>query len=181
MRETTTSNIDYAIEKLKVANGQSMSPLIYALWGGLVALGFLVSTSSQLSMGFYWLIAMPLGMIVSIWIAGAHSKKVGQKNSVLGKNTAIHFLIMGGFMLAASFGSDPVAGLLILGLAYCLGAVHIDKWMMIFGICTLITYVGISTSYIDSNLVAGTLLAGGLFATAILSAISQKAALDKQS
>ena len=181
MRETTTSNIDYAIEKLKTANQQSMPPLIYALWGGLVALGFLLSISFHFSMGIYWLVAMPLGMILSIWIATVHGKKVGQKNSILGKNTALHFLIMGFFMLTASISSDPIIMLLILGFAYCLGAIHIDKWMAIFGVCALLTYVGISTSFINSNLVAGTLLAGGLFTTAIVSAISQKADLQKQS
>jgi len=61
-------------------------------------------------------------------------------------------------------------------MAYCLGAVHVDKSMGVFGAFCLLAYIGISTEFITSNLLLGILFSGGLFATAIVTSLSQKQA-----
>lgn len=179
MKESTVSNIDYAIERLKEADASFMSPLIYALWGGLVALSFMVTAYSDISIGTYWVVALPVGMLLSAWIGITRSNKLGQRNSSFGKLTFAHFSIMAIFMLASALGNDPASGILILGMAYCLGAIHIDKWMSVFGVCCLLAYIGISTEFIASNLILGILLCGGLFATSILASLSQKQDAEK--
>lgn len=179
MKENTAANIDYVIERLNKADASFMAPSVYTLWGGITALSFLLTAYTSISIGTYWIIALPLGMLLSAWISIAHSKKLGQRKYSEGKAIFAHFVIMAIFMLAGAQSGDPTILLLILGIAYCLGAVHFDKYMIVFGLCCLLAYIGISTEFIRSNLVLGILLSGGLFASAILTSINQRHNAEK--
>ena len=169
-----TKNIEYAIERLKQANKTSMSPAIYALWGSAIVLAYLLTMTTSIAMNNYWLVVMPIGIVLSILLGIRHNNNIGQENKSFGISSALHFSIMGGFYLVASLGVDPASGLLIVAFAYCLGAIHIDKFMSIFGVCALVSYVCIATNWIQSGYVIGGILASGLFATAIASSICQK-------
>jgi len=107
MKESTVSDINYAIERLKVADASFTSPLIYVLWGGIVALSFLVTAYSQISVGTYWIVAFPIGMLLSVWMGIAHSNKLGQRNASYGKSIFAHFSIMAIFMFSGSLGGGP--------------------------------------------------------------------------
>ena len=166
-----TTNLNYAIDRLKQAKRSTFSPAVYVLWGVIVLLAYVVTMVTSISMSSYWFFAIPVGIALSIWLGIRYNNKIGQQSKSYGMASTLHFSIMLVFYAAATLSSDPASGLLIVGVAYCLGAVHLDKFMSIFGICALLCYIGISTEWVQSGYIIGGVLATSLFVTALGSAL----------
>jgi hypothetical protein len=141
-------------------------PMIYVIWGVIVLVGFsLLSIKPEWSVT-YWIVSNIVGFIASVFIGMRSDSKVGQRNRELGKRYSQHFGIMGICIFIAMFAQDYRAILLITGLSYCLAGLYLERIMLIVGVITIASYIGVATGLITSNIVLGLTISAGLFAAA---------------
>jgi hypothetical protein len=111
-------------------------PAIYVLWAVVVLVGFTLTDLAPTASGLFWLIAAPVGFLVSTWLGARAAKKEGQVDRAEGDR---HFLHWGGLLAAlvliiplawSKAVTGPGAGqvtLLVVALAYYLEGVHQER------------------------------------------------------
>lgn len=159
-------NLEYVKQILQASRGPNSVPSIYAFWGCVVFIGFAVLEFIPASASTYWLIAAPLGMVISAWLGIRSEKKLGQMSGEDGSHHLYHFGLMVGFIFLALFTQQYHSILLLIGLGYCLAGLYIDRIMLVVGAMSALIYVAIFLGLIKSNLLVGAVFALGFFASA---------------
>lgn len=163
------------------AEGESTNPAsIYFLWAVLSFFGFAIIDYEPEKTGFYWMIAGPLGGILSGILGERAARRAGKMPGRGGWAEALHWialfagilllipLVMTGVLRSQDI---PRLVLLLLAVAYFTSGIHLDRRMAPIGIvlalCYLLTVYARDLPYlwtISGAIVAGSLAAGGIVA-----------------
>ena len=160
------ANLIYVKQILQAAEGPNNYPSIYFLWGCIVFVGYAIAEYRLDLTGTYWLLAAPLGMLVSGWLGWRQSNSEGQHDSRTGRQSMQHFGLMVIFIFAAMFSGEYKSILLLIGLGYCLAGLYLDRLMLAIGVLALIIFIAIELGFIRSNLLLGGIFSAGFFVTA---------------
>lgn len=141
-------------------------PAIYAMWGVIVLIGFIVIDIKVEWANAYWIGSSIAGFIASMVLGSRAESKSGQRDKQQGKRYSAHFGIMGICIFIAIFAKDYQAILLITGLGYCLAGLYLERIMLVVGMIAIACYIGVVSSIITSSSIVGIVFASGLFASA---------------
>jgi len=151
-------------------------PAIYVLWAVVVLVGFTLADLAPRATGLFWLIAAPVGFLVSTWLGARAARKEGQVDRAEGDR---HFLHWGG-LLGAELLIVPLAwsgavtgtgvgqvALLLVALAYFLDGVHQERPNLWVGIAIAAGYLLTFVVARHVWLMVGVLISAALLASAV--------------
>jgi hypothetical protein len=142
-------------------------PAVYFMWSVLTLAGFALVDIRPVWVGAYWMIAGPIGGIVSAYLGARHNARLGHINKDVGRRYAWHWgaffattLLMG--LMAGrglSFEAFGSLMLLLLALSYFLAGIHIDPPLRWIGLLAAGGYVAVLTRAPYAWSIAGLALA----------------------
>jgi len=159
-------NLEYIKQILLTSKGPNSYPSIYFFWGCAVFIGYSIAEFKQEWLNTYWLIAAPVGMIVSAWLGSKKAKHYGQQDYKVGEQYLYHFGVTVGIIFIAILLQEYSGILLLISLSYCLAGIYLEKLMFAVGVLAALIHVGINYGLITSNLIVGVVFSLGFFATA---------------
>lgn len=158
-------NLAYVKQVLNASNSPNNYPAIYYLWGVLVFVGFGIAEFKVAWTSSYWLIAAPIGMVISAWLGIKQDQQRGQQDRQSGGDYMTHFSALLAVIFLAIFTQQYQSILLLISLGYLLAGIHLDRLMLVVGVLAALIYLAIEAGLIHSNLVVGAVFAIGFFAT----------------
>lgn len=146
-------DLSYVASVVRQQDRDDGLPVIYFLWAVLVPIGFALPDFAPRWAGWYWLIVGPIGGLLSWWIGTRHSERTGINDIELGRRWGYHWLVAGAafilIMLPIFTGKTaaPSAAaniLLVVGLAYALAGVHLERPLLWSGLLMFGGYLALS-------------------------------------
>ena len=151
---------------------------IYVLWAVIILFGFPISDffDDKSWIRWYWLVATPVGFLLSMWLGSRASARIGQADIERGMRWVKHWLA---FVVAGVLGSLLVAGgkltvsgigafwVLLLALAYFYAGLHLDRRLLPVGILIGICFPIILYLPGYGSTASGIVIAGALFVVAL--------------
>lgn len=127
-------------------------PAIYWLWAAVTLVGFALPDFAPHYAGLYWVLAGPLGGLASFLIGWRSGVKSGEMDHALGMRYAWHWSLTG---LACFLVALPLVNgvsihyvapnfLLVIGLAYGLAGVHLERPLRWVGLLMMLGYVALT-------------------------------------
>lgn len=113
------------------------------LWAAITVVGFPLVDFAPNQVGWFWLVAAPVGLVVSLWLGAREARAQGQESR---QEARRHFLHWGGLLGVLALvpvlawqgvvrgDGIGVVFLLVLSLAYWLAGVHLVPRMMPIGV-----------------------------------------------
>ena len=147
-------DLDYVASAVRREDLDDGIPVIYYLWAVLVAIGWALPDFAPRWTGWYWIIAGPAGGLLSWWIGSRQGASVGINDTALGRRYAYHwsltlFALLLVFLPAISgkisAETSAINVLLVIGLAYTLAGVHLERPLLWCGLLVFGGYVALST------------------------------------
>jgi len=136
------SDLGYVQDLIRKSDHRPSPAIIYLLWAVIVAVGFTLADFARPAVGWFWVIASPLGGILSGILGARYQQRRGQRNRELGIRHALHW----GGMLVAIFlavllvpreilnGEDlGKVILLLVAFGWWSGGIHFDRVFMWLG------------------------------------------------
>lgn len=149
------------------------------LWAAIVLCGFSIVdfVDDPRWIGRYWIVASPVGLILSAWLGARAQIRAGQVDRAEGMRWLFHwiaFLVTGalggllvarGLLIADGIGSFWV---LLLALTYFQAGLHLNRRLLPISALLIVGYVITLFVPVYGWTLAGALAAAGLVAHAIL-------------
>jgi hypothetical protein len=159
-------------------SGKSPSPAaIYLFWAPVILVGFALVDFAPRYVGLYWMIAGPVGAVVSAILGWRHSVKCGQLSRETGTRHALHWCgMLAVIFLAALLGItggvtwDMASKiiLLIVGFGYFLAGVHLDQPIMWIGLLLFAGYIALFFVTAYGWTIVGVIVAAAMTAAALM-------------
>jgi len=176
-------DLSYVRSVVHRAEGSFGNPATtYFLWAAITFFGFAIIDFAPEKTGFYWMIAGPVGGVLSGILGYRAGRALGQSSEREGRIQAMHWTgLMAAILLLVPLVATRVVAvddfprltLLLIGLAYYLAGVHTDRRFIPLGFvlagCYLLSVFARDLPYlwtINAAIVAASLAAAGLFAAA---------------
>ena len=171
-----TNDLEYVGGLLRKSE-RGTSPFgVYLLWAGMVLVGFSLVDFAPQRVGLFWFIGGPLGGVLSAFLGHRYAVRIGQVNRAEGIRHGWHWSgVMLAILLAVPLGVTGAVDwrilsrvfLLLIGLAYFLAGVHLEKPLKWAGLLMMAGYVALFfiPAYgwtLVGALVAATLVVSGL-------------------
>lgn len=176
-------DLGYVRTVLDRAEGESTSPAsIYFLWAAIVFFGYSIIDFVPEKTGFYWIIAGPVGGILSGVLGARAARRSGRGGARSGRYEALHWtglfaailllvpLAAGGAIDMSDF---PRLILLLVAAFYFTAGIHVDRRLLpvsgAIAVCYLLTVFARQLPYLWSTtaaILAGSLVVAGSFAAA---------------
>lgn len=151
---------------------------IYVLWGVIILFGFPISDffDDKSWIRWYWLVATPIGFLLSMWLGSRASARIGQADMERGMRWVKHWLafvvagvlggllVTGGKLIGSGIGALSV---LLLALAYFYAGLHLDRRLVPVGILIGICFPIILYLPSFGSTASGVVIAGALFVVAL--------------
>lgn len=160
------NDLNYVNQILETAQQNPSPRLTYLLWAAIILIGFGLADYKSEWVSIFWMVAAPLGMIASALIAIQTDNKLGQKRTTLGINYFKHMLLMVLTIFVAAYTNNTQSILLIIGLAYCLGGLYLDKKLFWVGLISYLAHFLVFLKIIQSNFLIGIIISLGILVTA---------------
>jgi hypothetical protein len=169
------SDLSYVREAVESSDRHPTPASIYLLWAAIGTVGFPILDLAPRYAPWFWLIASPLGLAVSLWLGRRHARRIGQMGRSEGRRHGLHWL---GVVLAAALAMPlAVTGrvdgtalgqviLLLVALTYFLAGVHLDRAMLWVSGLLVAGYLALFVVAAWAWTVIGLTLAAGLAACA---------------
>lgn len=177
------NDISYVRSVLKRAEDGAGNPAaIYFLWAVITFFGFAIIDFAPEKTGLYWLVAAPLGGILSAVLGHRAGRSTGQPSAREGLIMAMHW---GGVLVAMVLivplattevidpGDFPRLVLLVIALSYYTAGVHVDRRLIpvsvVLAACYLLTVFVRTVPHLwtlTAAILATSLAIAGLFAAA---------------
>lgn len=163
-------DLNYVATTLRRSEPIHGVPAIYYLWAVIILVGWALPDFAPVYAGPFWVIAGPLGGIVSAIIGWRSDVRAGEQNRVLGMRYAWHWSLAG---LACVLVALPVASgtpishvvpyfLLIIGLAYALAGVHLEAPLRWVGLLMMAGYIALILGFPFAWTTTGVVVAAAL-------------------
>ena len=175
--EQVKSDLGYVREVVRTSEQDPSVPAISFLWAGICLVGFSLIDFAPRHVGLYWSIAAPLGFLVSCFLGWRHSQRQGQMRRDLGIRYFLHmFGMMAVIFLASILGMTGAVAwqelskliLLIIGLAYFLAGVHLERPLLWIGILMMAGYLSLFVIPAYGWTFIGVLVAVALVSTGLI-------------
>ncbi len=147
---------------------------VYVLWAVIILFGLPISdfVDDKSWIRWYWLVATPVGFLLSMWLGSRASARIGQADMEIGMRWVKHWLayvvaaVLGGLLVTAGklTGSGMGAlSVLLIALAYFYAGLHLDRRLIpvgiLIGICfPIVLYLPSFGSTASGVVIAGALL-----------------------
>jgi hypothetical protein len=149
------------------AGSHRSGPAVYFLWSALTLAGFVMVDVRPAWVGAYWMIAGPLGGILSAYLGGRHGARIGQINRDINKRYGWHWgafvavILLMSLMIGRGLSLQAFSSiiLLMLALSYFLAGIHIDPPLRWTGLIAAAGYVAVLTGASYAWSMAGLALA----------------------
>lgn len=138
------SDLSYLKNVVRRKEGQtSHSISIPLLWAAINLVGWSLYDFSITGANRFWMVAVPIGMLLSFALGYRHSRTHGELDPQLGKLNLWHWMTIPVAATALGFVLGPLnlphpallqCLLLVIGLVYLLGGVHLDRTFLPGGI-----------------------------------------------
>lgn len=161
-----------AVERNRTGDGD---PASWILWSVLVLVGFPLADLAPHSAGLYWLIAIPVGIAVTLW-RGARLMR--GRGKLLRRDLLVQGLLHWVGMLAAvamllsMVSMTPVsrgpAVMIIVALTYFLYGLHVSRRFLAFAAIVCAGAYGLHVLGAWAWTILGVVLASGFLLTAVL-------------
>lgn len=147
------SDVNFVREVIARSEHSHGSPAsIYLLWAALILVGFPLVDFAPRYSGAFWMIAGPIGGLISFFLGRRASLKAGLIRKSEGVRYALHWMgLMGAILLLVlyfAFGRGTLSHdtfgqilLLLLAFAYFMAGVHLDRPMLWAGLLMAAGYV----------------------------------------
>lgn len=142
---------------LAASEGKHLPSGLYYFWAGAVLIGFLLVDFRPQLVGPFWMVAGPLGFIVSAALGSRHARSMGQVSAADGRRQLLHW---GGMMAA-------------IALTVVSPALGVFPWKSLNSVILLIVALGYFTAGVHGDrafLWVGVLMAGGYLLVTLVSA-----------
>jgi len=176
-------DINYVRSVLERAEGGAGNPAtIYFLWAAITFFGFAIIDVAPKRTGYYWMIAGPLGGVLSALLGHRAGRATGQSSKREGRIHAMHWSgLMAAVLLlmplaithVIAFQDFPRLVLLIVALSYYTAGVHVDRRLIpvsfVLAGCYLLTVFARTLPHlwtVTASILATSLAVAGLLAAA---------------
>ena len=145
------SDFGYVKDLVRKADREPIPKSIYMLWGLVVLVGFALVDFAPQRVGIFWMIAGPLGGILSGVLSRRSGLSRGQLQREVGIRHALHWggmLVLTGLaVLLPATGRIPPAEisrviLLVVALGWWTAGVHFDRTFLWLGGLMMVGFVG---------------------------------------
>lgn len=171
------SDLGYVREVVRTSEQGPSVPAISFLWAGICLVGFSLIDFAPRHVGLYWSIAAPVGFLTSGFLGWRHSRRQGQMRRDLGIRYGLHmFGMMAVIFLASILGMTGAVAwqelskliLLIIGLAYFLAGLHLERPLLWIGILMMAGYLALFVIPAYGWTLIGVLVAVALVSTGLI-------------
>lgn len=160
---------------------------IYLVWAAIVLVGFPLPDYAPRHVGIFWMIAGPVGWLLSAVLARRHARRRGQYDARVSLGHALHWGVM--LVAIALCALLPTTGaltweglgpmvLLIVALAYILASIHLDRLLLWPGLMMAAGYAVLLFQQTYTWTIVGILVAAGLVVSAFAGGRRRAAAQD---
>ena len=170
------SDLGYVRSVVTRAETRPAPTAIYLLWAAIVVVGFPLADFAPRHTGTFWMIAGPVGWVISIIVGARAARARGEYDTRLGLRHMAHW----GVMLLAVFMAvllpargvtswevmGPLA-LLIVATGYVMAGVHLDRLLLWPGLMMAVGFVVLLFGVGYTWTVVGVLVAGGLVVSSL--------------
>lgn len=166
----------------RAEHGAGNPATIYFVWAVITFFGFAIIDVAPEQTGLYWIIAGPLGGVLSAVLGRRAARTIGQSSRHEGRIQALHWcglmvaiglLVPLGLTHVIAFDDFPRLVLLVVALAYYTAGVHVDRRLipvsLVLAGCYLLSVFVRDLPHLwtaTAALLAGSLAFAGLFAAA---------------
>jgi len=171
------NDLGYVREVVRKLEHERSPAGVYLLWAAIVLAGFALVDFAPKRVGFFWLVAGPLGGLISARLGWRQSVRRGEVRREEGIRWALHW----GGMMAAILLAVPLAVtgviqsrgfgnviLLVVALTYFLAGVHLERPLAWIGTLMAVGYLALFFIPAYGWTFVGLLVAAGLAATPII-------------
>jgi len=170
-------DIDYVASAIRRRDKRRGVPQIFFLWAALILVGWSLPDLAPAYTGWFWLVAAPVGGLLSWWLGDRSALTDGEVDRELGRRHELHWLLTGFAFVGVVLpflvvgGSGEQLGrelLLVVAFSYGLAAVHLERGLTVPAAIMALGYVGVtiwSPPYLWTTLaviVAASLVAAGI-------------------
>ncbi|MDE2727849.1 MAG: hypothetical protein OXI19_07480 [Gemmatimonadota bacterium] len=152
---------------------------IYVLWAVIILLGYPISdfVEDKSWIRWYWLVATPVGFLLSMWLGSRASARIGQVDKERGMRWVKHWLafvvagVLGGLLVAGGKLTGSGIGafsVLLLALSYFYAGLHLDRRLVPVGIVIGICFPVILYLPGYGSTASGVVISGALLVVAFL-------------
>jgi hypothetical protein len=171
------NELNYVRELVSKSDRDQAPAAIYLMWAAICLVGFPLADFAPRYVGFYWMFAGPIGILMSGILGWRHSQRMGQVRRGLGVRHGLHWV----GTLVAIFLVVPlgVAGtvtwnvvhhvmLLVIALSYYFAGVHLERPILWVGLLMVVAYVALFFIKAYQWTIVGVVVAAALAATGII-------------
>lgn len=148
----TQSDISFVREAIARSEDHRSPTAVFLLWAAIILVGFPLVDFAPRHSGLFWMIAGPIGGLISFVLGRRESLRFGVVRKSEGLRYTLHWMgLMGAILLLALYQlsghgafSDASFGqiiLLIVAFAYFLAGVHLDRPLLWAGLLMAGGYV----------------------------------------
>lgn len=150
---------------------------IYLLWAGICLVGFPLADFAPRYVGFFWMVAGPVGTLLSMVLGWRHSVRVGQVSRESGIRHGLHWMgTLAAIFLVVPLGALGTVGwnvvhhimLLVIAFSYYLAGVHLERPILWIGLLMLAAYVALFFLKVYQWTIVGVVVAFALAATGLI-------------
>lgn len=145
MPDTNSLHEDLQFVRSAVGRSQrSDSPaIIWYLWAAISLVGFTLIDYRPQIVGLYWLVAAPVGFVLSFWLAGRARARLGQVDRATSRRWSEHWaallvavlvLILAGAIGRVDGRTVGLAAVLLTAVAYYTAGIHLESKLRWIGL-----------------------------------------------
>ena len=134
--QTALDDLSYVKRALARDENSPFPASIAVLWAAISAVGMPLNDFAPERAGLFWMVAAPVGFLLSIWLGYRGSRAAGESDRREGLRWALHFGVLLLAMLAAALGAAwgaftgaqmGMIALLVCGVVFLLAGVHLAR------------------------------------------------------
>jgi hypothetical protein len=175
---TTTDvrdDLGYVRDVVNRSERSAFPSAIAYLWAAIGVVGFSLIDFAPERVSMYWMIASPVGFVLSAWLGWRQARVAGQESARDGRRHMLHWgaLLAAIFLLAPLMAKGTLSGeaiaqviLLIVSLGYFLAGIHLVPALRWAALAMAIGYVVTVTIDAFAWTALGVLFAAGLVISA---------------
>lgn len=171
----TRDDLGYVRDVVNRSERSAFPSAIAYLWAAIGLVGFSLIDFAPERVGLYWMIAAPVGFVLSAWLGWRQARVVGQESAREGRAHMLHWggLVVAIFLLYPLIAEGALRGesiaqviLLMVALAYFLAGIHLAPALRWAALAMAIGYVVTVTIDGFAWTALGVLFAAGLVISA---------------
>ncbi|MEX1113452.1 MAG: hypothetical protein WED32_03290 [Patescibacteria group bacterium] len=168
-------DLGYVRDVVNRSERSAFPSAIAYLWAAIGVVGFSLIDFAPERVGLYWMIAAPVGFVLSAWLGWRQARAVGQESAREGRQHMLHWgaLLAAIFLLVPLMVKGTLSGeaiaqviLLMVSLGYFLAGIHLVPALRWAALAMAIGYLVTVTIDAFAWTALGVLFAAGLVVSA---------------